>query len=95
MNWDAALRRAALEFNLPPDRFWRLSLKEWRALAGDVAGVPPLSRTDFEALTTAHPDLCPHPPTCFASGSLPLPQAGEGPNKAASEPEPLSPRGEG
>ncbi len=57
MNWDAAIRRAAIEFSLPPDRFWRLSLKEWRALAGDRATDLPLSRSDFEMLAADHPDI--------------------------------------
>lgn len=61
MNWDAALRRSASEFAIPPHRFWRLSLKEWRGLAGDPASAPPLSRSDFEALAADHPDLSESP----------------------------------
>lgn len=56
MNWPAILRRAALEFALPPHCLWALSVKEWRALTGPV-GVEPLSRGDFETLAAHHPDF--------------------------------------
>jgi uncharacterized phage protein (TIGR02216 family) len=62
MIWPAILRRAALEFALPPDRLWLLSVKEWRALTGPPAAEP-LSRGEFEALLGAHPDRHPRPAT--------------------------------
>lgn len=49
------LRLAARELGLPPPAFWRLSLKEWRALAEPEAG-PALDRRGFEALAAAWPD---------------------------------------
>ncbi len=54
MNWGELIRHAAA-LNLPPDRFWRLSMKEWRALTGP-SGPAPLSRAEFEALIATHPD---------------------------------------
>ncbi len=56
MNWEALIRRAAVEFHVPPHRVWRLSLKEWRALAGPP-GPAPLSRAEFDALAAGFPDL--------------------------------------
>lgn len=50
--WRAWLR-AALAMGLTPAAFWRLSLREWRALAGVSAQ---LDRTDFEALAARFPD---------------------------------------
>lgn len=45
---------AALALGLPPNAFWRLSVKEWRALMRtDVA---PLSRSELEALSCIYPD---------------------------------------
>lgn len=52
MRWDAALRRAAVQFAIPPAAFWRLSLKEWRALVGED-GPRPLTRAEFEAMMAA------------------------------------------
>ena len=40
---------------VPPHRFWRLSLREWRALTAP-SGPAPLSRAEFEALFREHPD---------------------------------------
>lgn len=76
MNWPVLLRRAALDFTVPPHRFWALSLKEWRALAGEAAAAP-LSRTDFEALAAAHPDFS-SPSHAFGAGPALSPQAGRG-----------------
>lgn len=53
--WDAMLRRAAIEFAVPPTAFWRLSLKEWRALAGAPAA-PALARPELAALMARFPD---------------------------------------
>ncbi|MBL8548381.1 MAG: phage tail assembly chaperone [Hyphomonadaceae bacterium] len=43
----------ALSLGLAPEAFWRLSVREWRALTRAPA---PLSRTDLEALMRAYPD---------------------------------------
>lgn len=53
-HWPAALR-LALRLGVPPHRFWRLSLPEWRALTAPE-GPQPLSRAEFEALLRQHPD---------------------------------------
>ncbi|PVM90766.1 phage tail assembly chaperone [Caulobacter endophyticus] len=49
------LRRAAIEFAAPPQAFWRLSLKEWRALAG-APSAPVLARSGLAALMARFPD---------------------------------------
>lgn len=56
MIWAALIRRAAREFATPPEAFWRLSLREWRALS-EPARAQPLSRADFNSLAAAHPDI--------------------------------------
>lgn len=52
--WNAWLR-AGLAVGLPPAQFWRLSLKEWRAL---VAPSEPaaLDRAAFDMLIARYPD---------------------------------------
>ena len=55
MIWGLLLRRAALEFGVTPEGFWRLSLREWRALS-EVHHAQPLSRADFDTLLAANPD---------------------------------------
>lgn len=56
MNWPRQIRRASREFGIAPEAFWRLSLKEWRALTGQPTGLAPISRADLEALIDAYPD---------------------------------------
>ena len=51
----AAMLRAAAGLGVTPEAFWRLSLKEWRALTGREAA-PSLSRDGFEALAARWPD---------------------------------------
>ncbi len=52
--WPTMLRLAVLRFGMTPEAFWRLSLSEWRALAGgEVAGI---GRAGLEALMGAYPD---------------------------------------
>ena len=51
----AAMLRAAAGLGVTPEAFWRLSLKEWRALTGREAA-PSLSRDAFEALAARWPD---------------------------------------
>lgn len=50
--WGEMLR-AALAAGLPPEAFWRLSLREWRWIA--AAGAGP-RRHDLEALMQRFPD---------------------------------------
>ncbi|WP_299016667.1 phage tail assembly chaperone [uncultured Caulobacter sp.] len=52
--WAAPLR-LALSLGLPPEAFWRLSLKEWRVLT-EAAPAPVLSRADLSALIVRYPD---------------------------------------
>lgn len=51
--WAEWLRAGALAFGLKPAEFWRLSLAEWRALAGG-GGAP--SARELAALMRRHPD---------------------------------------
>ncbi len=50
-----ALLAAASQTGIAPADFWRLSLREWRALIAPPAGET-LSRQAFEALAKLHPD---------------------------------------
>lgn len=59
MSWAAPLR-LALGLGLPPEAFWRLSLKEWRALT-ETPSAPVLSRADLSALIARYPDEEPSP----------------------------------
>ncbi|MDG2527531.1 phage tail assembly chaperone [Caulobacter endophyticus] len=57
--WGEMLRRAAVAFSIPPAAFWRLSLKEWRALVGEGAGqggAAAPGRSDLAALMARFPD---------------------------------------
>lgn len=51
--WPAMLASALLR-GLAPEAFWRLSLKEWRALISPNTDT--LSRAAFDALAARHPD---------------------------------------
>ncbi len=53
--WPTMLRLAVLRFGMTPEAFWRLSLSEWRALAGGEAGET-MGRAGLEALMGAYPD---------------------------------------
>lgn len=53
--WGEMLRRAATRLATPPAAFWRLSLKEWRALTEPPAA-PVLARPDLAALMARFPD---------------------------------------
>nr|WP_321510039.1 phage tail assembly chaperone [uncultured Hyphomonas sp.] len=46
--------RAALSAGITPDAFWRLSLREWRWLAGERGDA--MSRAQLAALMGAYPD---------------------------------------
>lgn len=48
------LLATALSLGLAPESFWRLSIKEWRALAAPAADS--LTRQAFETLTRRFPD---------------------------------------
>jgi uncharacterized phage protein (TIGR02216 family) len=50
--WGEMLR-AALAAGVAPGAFWRLSVREWRWLAGDSAGA---ARRDLEGLMRRYPD---------------------------------------
>jgi hypothetical protein len=52
--WSGWLRTAAL-LGVAPHNFWRLSLREWRALISENA-LDALSRPQFEALAKEFPD---------------------------------------
>ena len=62
-DWPSFLRLAATRLHIPPDAFWRLSVKEWAALTGAPAAA--LGRGDLNTLMAAHPDVggggAPHP----------------------------------
>lgn len=57
--WPAMLRLAIGAWHIPPDAFWRLSLKEWRALTDDAPVAVTLDRTDLAALIALYPDTRP------------------------------------
>jgi len=50
----ARMLSAGTRLGIAPGLFWRLSLREWRAL--NTAPREALNRADFEALAAAHPD---------------------------------------
>lgn len=52
MSWAQPLR-LAVRLGVPPEAFWRLSLKEWRVL---TESPPVLSRADLSALIARYPD---------------------------------------
>lgn len=49
------LRLAVSGFHIAPEAFWRLSLKEWRALGGE-GGAQALDRPRLAALIALYPD---------------------------------------
>ncbi|HEX6861035.1 MAG TPA: phage tail assembly chaperone [Caulobacteraceae bacterium] len=50
----AAMLPLAVSMGITPREFWRLSLREWRALVGDGGEV--LGRAGFEELVRRYPD---------------------------------------
>ncbi|MGV8929596.1 MAG: phage tail assembly chaperone [Brevundimonas sp.] len=53
--WGEMLRTAA-RLGVGPERFWRLSLREWRMLAERPDGALPMGRGDLMRMAEAWPD---------------------------------------
>lgn len=49
------LLSTAMSLGLAPDAFWRLSVREWRAIVA-LQSLSALSRAELEALARAYPD---------------------------------------
>ncbi|MEQ1618832.1 MAG: phage tail assembly chaperone [Terricaulis sp.] len=57
-----ALLAAASELGIPPPEFWRLSLREWRAVSTSPTRFDALARGEFNSLSAQFPDtLHDHP----------------------------------
>jgi len=54
VSWSEPLR-LAVRLGVPPEAFWRLSLKEWRALT-ETPPAPVLTRPGLTALIARYPD---------------------------------------
>lgn len=52
----AEMMRTALALGVGPERFWRLSLREWRMLTARPAGAAAMARGDLERMAKAWPD---------------------------------------
>jgi uncharacterized phage protein (TIGR02216 family) len=52
--WALWLAQAHRALALPPEQFWRLSLREWRAL--NHRGESPMTKQEFVALAARYPD---------------------------------------
>jgi uncharacterized phage protein (TIGR02216 family) len=48
--------RTAVRLGIPPEGFWRLSLKEWRMLTEAPSGVAPMGRESLRRLMEGWPD---------------------------------------
>ena len=55
LNWGEMLWAAA-RLGVGPERFWRLSLREWRMLTAGPGGGAPMGRGAFERMAEAWPD---------------------------------------
>ena len=53
--WGEMMRTAA-RLGVPPEGFWRLSLREWRMLTERQGGGAPMGREDLMRMTEAWPD---------------------------------------
>ncbi len=53
--WAEMLRRA-IAAGVPPEAFWRLSLKEWRMLAEPWGAAGAMDRRELERLAETWPD---------------------------------------
>jgi uncharacterized phage protein (TIGR02216 family) len=54
VSWSEPLR-LAVWLGIPPEAFWRLSLREWRALT-EAPPTPVLTRPGLSALIARYPD---------------------------------------
>jgi uncharacterized phage protein (TIGR02216 family) len=54
--WEAWMAHGLGVLRLDPHAFWRLSLKEWRAVTGASANAAP-NRAELIALMKEHPDV--------------------------------------
>lgn len=54
-DWGAMVR-LALSLGIEPERFWRLSLREWRMLTARTSGPAPMQRGELERMAEAWPD---------------------------------------
>ena len=52
-----ALLAAAIGLGVSPREFWRLSLREWRALSAPLLSADALSRTALDSLSAQFPDF--------------------------------------
>ncbi len=53
--WGEMMRTAA-RLGVPPEGFWRLSLREWRMLTERQGGGAPMGREDLMRMAEAWPD---------------------------------------
>lgn len=51
-----AMMLAACRAGVPPEAFWRLSLREWRMLMEASPANAPMGRGEFERMAEAWPD---------------------------------------
>jgi uncharacterized phage protein (TIGR02216 family) len=54
--WDAWMAHGVGRLRIAPSEFWRMSLREWRAVLGQ-GGQSALSRAELEVLLKEHPDV--------------------------------------
>lgn len=56
--WGTLLRSAVKHLGVAPDAFWRISLREWNAVAADQIDLT-MTREHFEQLCARYPDTKP------------------------------------
>jgi uncharacterized phage protein (TIGR02216 family) len=54
--WDGWMAHGLGRLGLPPTEFWRMSVREWRAVLGQGRAAA-LSRAELETLMKEHPDV--------------------------------------
>lgn len=54
--WHALMRLGLTDLRLPPEAFWRLTLRELALLGGPALRAGPPSRHDLDALMARFPD---------------------------------------
>lgn len=52
----AAMLVAACGMRVTPEVFWRLGLREWRAITAPMMGAEHMQRAAFESLARLYPD---------------------------------------